>query len=204
MQAQLLAEIDRVREEQAAVDNRLVDLNERIARIGRRLGVWQTATVPQESLPVDPAAGTDSGEVGEPGPAPDTAEFRLETPAGVDPDQLYNTAYLDFTRGMYRIAIAGFDQYIQMFPDSDLADNAQYWIGECFYAEGELGRAEEEFKKVLIRYPAGNKVPAATYKLGLVYLAQNRADAAQRQFEAVVEKYPGTTEAKLARERLTR
>jgi TolA-binding protein len=62
----------------------------------------------------------------------------------------------------------------------------------------------EEFKKVLIRYPTGNKVPAASYKLGLVYQTQGRLDAARRQFESVIEKYPGTTEAKLAQERLSR
>jgi len=191
-QAQMLAEIERIQNEQATVDARLVDLNERMARIGRRLGVWQEVTVP------DTAAGPDSAVV------PDSTPVVFERGTGVDPDQLYNTAYLDFTRGMYKVAIAGFEQYIQMFPDSDMADNAQYWIGECYYAQGELNRSEEEFRKVLIRYPNGSKVPAATYKLGLVYLAQNREDAARRQFEAVVEKYPGTTEAKLAQERLNR
>ena len=196
LQVQMLAEVERIQNEQATVDARLVDLNERLARIGRRLGVWQEVMVPDlpDSLGVVPDSAV----------APDTTAIVLERGTGVDPDQLYNTAYLDFTRGMYKVAIAGFEQYIQIFPDSDMADNAQYWIGECYYAQGELNRSEEEFRKVLIRYPNGNKVPAATYKLGLVYLAQNRADAARRQFEAVVEKYPGTTEAKLAQERLNR
>lgn len=194
LHAQQVAGFDRLQGDIAAVDARLVDLDERLARIGRKLGVWQSVTVPADSaLPV----ATDSG------PGPDTTPVRLDSlRTGVDPDQLYNTAYLDFTRGMYKVAVAGFEQFIEMFPDSEMADNAQYWIGECHYSQGELNRAEEEFKKVLIRYPTGNKVPAATYKLGLVYLAQNRADAARRQFEAVVEKYPGAVEAKLARERL--
>ncbi|MFO7674902.1 MAG: tol-pal system protein YbgF [bacterium] len=195
LHAQQLAEIARIQSELAALDARLIDLNERLARIGRRLGVWQTAAVPDE---------VDSALPGEFVAVPDTTPVRPDTVrTGIDPDQLYNTAYLDFTRGKHQVAIAGFEQFIQLFPDSEMADNAQYWIGECYYSMGELNRSEEEFKKVLIRYPAGNKVPAATYKLGLVYLAQNRPDAARRQFEAVVEKYPGSTEAKLAGERLT-
>ena len=111
-------------------------------------------------------------------------------------------AYADYLKGNFSLAIDGFKIYLDNFSQSPFADNALYWIGECWYSLGELAKAETEFKNVLIRYPMGNKVPAATYKLGLVYQTQNRADAARRQFEAVVEKYPGTTEAKLAQERL--
>jgi tol-pal system protein YbgF len=191
--AEMIAGLDGLAERLDQLEARLIDLDERLSRVGRKLGVWHEAVVPGDTgLPADTL-----------GPAPDSGAAPGDTlrPA-VDPDQLYNTAYLDFTRGNYRVAVAGLEQYLQMFPDSELADNAQYWIGECYYSLGELARAETEFKNVLIRYPTGNKVPAATYKLGLVYLAQNRADVARRQFEAVIEKYPGTTEAKLAQERL--
>ncbi|MBN2537444.1 tol-pal system protein YbgF [candidate division WOR-3 bacterium] len=193
--AELLAGLDALENRVDQLDARLVDLDERVSRIGRKLGVWHQIVIPGESVPGPDtlAPPPDSGAVG-----PDSLRPAL------DPDQLYNTAYLDFTRGNYRVAVAGLEQYLQMFPDSEMADNALYWIGECWYSLGELGKAEEEFKNVLIRYPTGNKVPAATYKLGLVYLAQNREDAARRQFEAVVEKYPGSTEAKLAQERLNR
>jgi tol-pal system protein YbgF len=190
--AGLLAELEAMDNRVSQLEARMVDLDERVGRIGRKLGVWYTAVVPGESVPgADSLAPPDTMTV-----PPDSVR-----PA-VDPDQLYNTSYLDFTRGNYRVAVAGFEQYLQMFPNSDNADNALYWIGECWYSLGELAKAETEFKNVLIRYPMGNKVPAATYKLGLVYQAQDRADAARRQFEAVVEKYPGTTEAKLAQERL--
>ena len=89
-----------------------------------------------------------------------------------------------------------------MFPESDMADNAQYWKAECYYSLAELPKAEVEFGLVLTRYPGGNKVPAAAYKLGLVYLAQNRKQDATHQFQDVIAKYPGTTEAKLAQDRL--
>ncbi len=196
LRAQTLTELETIQRRIEELEARLIDLDERLARIGRRLGVWYEA-------------GTETGM-----PAPDTERTKAESAktaivppnpnrAGIDPDQLYNTAYLDFTRGKYQLAVAGFDQFLQNFPDSDLADNAQYWKAECYYSMNDLTRAEEEFKLVLTKYPTGNKIASAAYKLGLVYLAQNRQTEAKRQLQEVIAKYPGTTEAKLAQERLS-
>lgn len=196
LRAQTLTELELTRTSIEQLQARLIDLDERLARIGRRLGVWYEASAAAETVAQD----TERTKTA---PVP-AAELRPDTNrAGIDPDQLYNTAYLDFTRGKYQIAVAGFDQFIQMFPNSDMADNAQYWKAECYYSLNDLARAEEEFKLVLTRYSTGNKVSSAAYKLGLVYLAQNRRADAKRQLQEVVAKYPGTTEAKLAQERLS-
>ncbi|UCG41946.1 MAG: tol-pal system protein YbgF [candidate division WOR-3 bacterium] len=188
VRADMLTEIQAVQTSLAQLEARTIDQDERLARIGRRLGVWHEAVV----APTDTALGADSIRV-----RPDSA-----LPA-VDPDELYATAYLDFTRGQYKVAIAGFKQYLQMFPNSDLSDNAQYWIGECYHSMGELNKAEVEFGRVLAEHPDGNKVPAAEYKLGLVYQAAGRYGAARQQFLKVIEKYPGTPEAKLAQDRVS-
>jgi len=188
LRADMLTDLEATRASTDQLQARIIDLDERIARIGRKLGVWYEADVSASATGSDTVSGT-------PQPA-DT------TRTGIDPDQLYNTAYLDFTRGKYKIAIAGFGQFIQMFPNSEMADNAQYWKAECYYSLNELAKAEEEFRLVLTGYPDGNKVPAASYKLGLVYLTENRRQDAQRQLQEVVAKYPGTTEAKLAQDRL--
>ncbi len=196
--ADILNELENLGRALDELDARITDQEERLARIGRKLGVWSTGAVPG---PTDVAPDSGAAIPESLLARPDTMPAPVDDP-GIDPDQLYNTAYLDFTRGQYQVAIAGFQQFLVMFPDSDLADNAQYWIGECHYALGELLKAEEELKRVAVRYPDGNKVVAAAYKLGLVYYAQNRKDAARRQLERVVADYPGTTEAKLASERL--
>lgn len=188
LRADMLTEIQSVQTNLTQLEARTIDQDERLARIGRKLGVWQEAVV----TPADTVPGADTVAV-----VPDSAR-----PA-IDPDQLYATAYLDFTRGQYRVAIAGFKQYLQMFPNSDLSDNAQYWIGECHHSLGELNKAEVEFNRVITEHPDGNKVPAAVYKLGLVYHAAGRYDDARRQFLKVVEKYPGTPEAKLAQDRIS-
>jgi len=197
--AELLTELDVLTERIGQLEARSLDQEEQLARIGRKLGVWRSSLAGPDSV-VNVVTDTLPADT----VPPDTIVPLPDTGAGaVDPDQLYATAYLDFTRGKYQVAIAGFRQYLQMFPTSDLADNAQYWIGECHHSLGELMNAEQEFKRVISDYPDGNKVPAAEYKLGLVYLAQNRPADAGRQFQAVVEKYPGTTEARLAQERLS-
>ncbi|MGQ9708113.1 MAG: tol-pal system protein YbgF [bacterium] len=183
--ADALTGIEKLDKHIGEVDAELLDIGERLERIGRRVGAWRGELIPETTAPVESAALT-----------PDTAV------ASIDADRIYNTAYLDFTRGDYQMAIVGFRRFIQLFPSSEMADNAQYWVGECFYSLNQLDSAEMEFKLVINQYPEGNKLPAAIYKLGLIYLLQKKRDLAEKQFHEVIEKYPNTPEAKLAEERL--
>ncbi len=192
------------------VGSEVQDLGERVDRIGRRVGAWRG------EIEVAPSGGGEGGDAGtqrveqpvSSGQSP--ASERAQEKKGaeeqkvnvVDADQIYNLAYLDFTRGNYGVAVTGFRRFIKLFPASELADNAQYWIGECFYSLNQLDSAEVEFKKVMSDYPEGNKVPAAIYKLGMVYLLQGKTALAQEKFKEVVRNYPTSPEAKLAQERL--
>ncbi len=177
--------IEKIEVQIGAVDAELTDLAERVERIGRRVGAWRGEITTGSSTPNE------------------TAVVIVDTAvAGIDADRLYNTAYLDFTKGEYQTAIMGFRRFIQLFPSSEMADNAQYWLGECFYSLNQLDSAEIEFKQVKNKYPDGNKVPAAVYKLGLIYQFQGKTSAAQEKFREVVENYPSSPEAKLAQERL--
>lgn len=187
LRADVLTEVEALASRLAQVEARLSDIDDRLSVIGRKLGVWRGAAV---------ALDTPSTTV-------ETLPVPLDTGQARALDQLYATAYLDFTRGKYDVAIAGFRRFIETFPESDLADNAQYWIAECQHSRGDLNEAEREFRLVLDEYPDGNKVPAAAYKLGLVYLAQDHKEKAKKQFQDVISKYPGTTEARLAQERIS-
>jgi len=187
LRADILTETEQLETKLDQVDAAVTDLGDRQERISRKLGIGRGNLTPKtESVPAQESTAVVAETAG----------------VAIDADRLYNTAYFDFTRGKYAVAIAGFRQFLERFPDSDNADNAQYWIGECYYSQGQLAEAEQEFSRVLHRYPEGNKVPAAAYKLGLVYLAQNRLAEARRQLQEVVDNYPGTTEAKLAQDRL--
>jgi len=194
LRADVLTEIDGLQERIDQVDAQLADMEDRLDRISRRVGAGRGDITPVR-IDSSPTGARSTPAV------PDSFISRSDT-SGLAEDQLYNTAYLDYTRGKYDVAISEFRRYLESFFQSDNADNAQYWIGECFYSLGKLDSAEAGFRQVMVAFPKGNKVPAAEYKLGLVYLAQNRKPEAENQLRRVVNEYPGSNEAKLAQDRL--
>ena len=191
--ADILTETESIEGRLDQLDAQLEDFRDRLDRISRRVGAGRGDITPVRTESVPAVVRPDSI-------APDTVA-RPDT-LGVAEDQLYNTAYLDFTRGKYDVAITEFRRYLESFPSSDNADNAQYWVGECFYSLGKLDSAETNFRQVVSAYPDGNKVAAAEYKLGLVYLALGRKPEAKNQLRRVVRDYPGTNEARIAQDRL--
>src|SRR5262245_13048605 len=124
------------------------------------------------------------------------------TPAGSDMNQSYDQASLDLTQGRYSLALQGFREFLKRYPTAELADNAQYGVGECFFAQAVFDSAETEYGKVEPRYPKGDKVPAALYKLALSQERLKKSSAAKKTLEDLVKRYPNSGEAQLARERL--
>jgi tol-pal system protein YbgF len=120
----------------------------------------------------------------------------------IDFTKLYDTAYEDYQRQNYSLARTGFEEYLRLFPETDYADNAQYWIGECYYAEGKYEEAFAAFKETIIRYPSGNKVPRAMLKAGHAQLQLGNKDQARSMFQQVVDAYPLSSEADQAKSRL--
>ena len=91
---------------------------------------------------------------------------------------------------------------METFPRSELADNAQFYIGQTYFADGRFEDAAVAFDHVLANYPEGDAVPEASYKLGEVFNRLGEADRATAAFAFVVENYPGTTMAILAQQSL--
>ncbi|HEY7727549.1 MAG TPA: tol-pal system protein YbgF [Candidatus Eisenbacteria bacterium] len=121
---------------------------------------------------------------------------------GADPEAMYQAAYSDYLAGRFDLARAAFTEYLRRFPDTEVSDNAQYWLGECLYAVGDFAGAIAEFEKVSQSYPKGDKVPAALLKTGISYARLRNVGEAKRYFETVIKRYPKSDEARLARERL--
>ena len=120
-----------------------------------------------------------------------------------DPQSLYNTAYADYSKGNYALAISGFEEYRTKFPTSPLADNAMYWIGECQFSQGAFPEAIAAFDRLLAAHPDSEKAAAANLKKGLAFLEQNDVRRAIVQLRYVVSEYPQSDEAKIARDKLT-
>jgi tol-pal system protein YbgF len=115
---------------------------------------------------------------------------------------LYETAYIDFTKGDFESAIAGFRDFVARFPMTDFSDDARFMIAQSFYILEDYPKAIVEFRKVLNDYPAGDKVPEAMHKLGHSYLKIDDIETARQYFKILVNRYPGTVEATRAREML--
>ena len=122
--------------------------------------------------------------------------------AGIDPKSLYDAAYNDYLKGNFDLAMREFQEYLSNFPNTDLADNAAYWIGESYYRQRRFRQAVDEFDVVLTRYPKGRKVPSALLKKGYSYLELGEKAQGVVQLQHVVRQYPTSDEANLARQRL--
>jgi len=208
--AELRSRTDAVAGDLGRVEGRLDELRHRVELLTRHLEGG--GRVPSPPAPAPSPSRGDATRGTEP---PRSAEPPRSGPGAVRPSEVYQTAYIDFTRGNYALAIAGFEEFIKRFPDSELADNAQYWIGEAHFSIGRdlaskgqpaaqaYERAVREFQKVAINFPRGDKVPTALYKEALTLLELKQQSLAVARLQYLVDQFPQTEEAALARERLT-
>jgi tol-pal system protein YbgF len=104
--------------------------------------------------------------------------------------------------GKHDEAVAALRSFVTRYPRHDYADNAQYWLGEAFYAQKDYARALTEFRKVIEVYPRGNKVPDALLKVGYCHHVMGQAEKARAVLEQVVNLYPKSEPAALAAKRL--
>lgn len=132
----------------------------------------------------------------------DSAGVPTALPVDADPQALYEQAAKDFTQGRFEMALMEFRQLVAGAPGHNLADNAQYGIGESFYALAQYDSAEVAYKSVETAYPRGDKVPAALYKLGMTYEKQGKISESKETFLRLRQEYPRSGEALLAEERL--
>lgn len=141
---------------------------------------------------------------GTPGSTPGAASTAPVTPppAVADPTQLYDQATRDLTEGRYPMALQGYRDFLAHYPNVEMADNAQYGLAECFFAQAAFDSASVEYAKVGQRWPKGDRAAAALYKLGLCQERLGRAADSRRTFQDLVARFPSSGEAGLARERL--
>ncbi len=163
------------------------DQQERLSDISDRLRTMPPAGGSQ-GLP--PGAGTPGGDPTS-GQAPSIA-----------PRDLYQQAYSDFARKNYDLSIQGFQEYLRLYRDTELADNAQYWVGECLQAQSKYEDAVIAFNALLRDFPSSDKIPDARYKKGVALDALGRRSQAILEYRFVVDRFPGSAAARLAREKL--
>ena len=128
---------------------------------------------------------------------------QLPVPGGSDRDN-YQAAFELLKDQRYEPAAMAFEQFLKSYPDSELADNAQYWLAESHYVTQAFERALGEFEIVITRYSTSRKVPDALLKVGYCNYELQQWDAARDALERVQGEFPETTAARLAGQRLER
>jgi tol-pal system protein YbgF len=115
---------------------------------------------------------------------------------------LYEKTLEYYWDGRYDEARAGFKKFLTLYPTSDLADNAYFWIGECHRASEDYEEAILAYQKVINDYPDGNKVPSAMLHQALAFEKIDDKTTAQLVYKKLVKEYPKSKEAGIARKRL--
>jgi len=193
MDSLLKSQTDIIYQLNAEMRTRWSSLNERMMSMDQQYQDQQSRQMVQP-LPL----GTSKPDTERPAPPKDPKGESAKP----DPKQLYDTAYLDITRGNYDLAIAGFREFLKAYPSSSLADNSQYWIGEGFYAQKKYSEALAEFELVISKYPNQDKAAAAYYKAGLCQKELGNKNAARENWQILSKKFPRSPEAGLAQDRM--
>jgi tol-pal system protein YbgF len=116
--------------------------------------------------------------------------------------EVYNMAYTDYRKGNYQLSIDGFQIYLEQFPESPLADNALYWIGECYFSQENYETAVDQFNQLILQFPEGDKMPAAYLKKGISLVNLDREEEALSVFRLLISKFPLEEETKIAQEKI--
>jgi tol-pal system protein YbgF len=119
-----------------------------------------------------------------------------------DKEKVYSAAYQIFKEGNYDKARTEFQNFLATYPDSEYSDNAQFWVGECYFFEQKYETAILEYEKVTKNYPNGNKVPFALLKQGISFLKLGDKTSAKLLLQQVIKNYPNTSQARIARSNL--
>ena len=147
---------------------------------------------PEPSTPTETGSGQPSGLPKQPSGLPVSAAAQT----------LYDRGYSLYHQGRHSQAEETFERFLVEFAETDLGDNAQYWIGECRLARQDDQGALHAFRETLRQYPQGNKTPDALLKAGVVLERTGDREAARVSYEEVLRRFPDSPAGAQAAERL--
>jgi tol-pal system protein YbgF len=199
--ADMKAGLDELKQQLSVLSERMeasdVQMSRRIGALEARLTPGSSPTSigsrPSSLAPGQPPLASSS-----PGESPGS------TPAAGPPEakRLYQAALSDYQRGKFDLAAQGFRAYLEQAPRGDVADTAQYYLGESLYSAKDYREAIAEFERLVQDFPQSPQVPSALLKTGYAYYEVKDGVQGRRALRTLVEKYPTSKEAKLAEEKL--
>jgi tol-pal system protein YbgF len=225
MQASSGARLDSMSTQVQGVSDNLQELLARMGKLNQQLTDAQNAiqgidaklaagSAPPPPTPAAPTAALSApGPGGMPGPAGSAAGYAAGSgapgassapPPAAAPsaDLLYSNGLRDINGRKYDLAAQEFTDYLKYYPQTDLASNAQYYLGQIFYNQQEYEQSIDALSKVIDNYPKSFKLTQAHLLRGLALVALGDKSSGSRELRDVVRLYPGTDEERRARAKL--
>ncbi|MEE9424024.1 MAG: tol-pal system protein YbgF [Methylococcales bacterium] len=177
-----------------------IDLDQRLQTIEKAAAV--RSTINQDKLDTTNQQFNDSVE----SPQPDQS-LLSSVPTNADAEIIsadYDKALQTLREGRYAESAQLFKQIVTRYPNSDFADNAQYWLAETKYINRNFDAATAIFQQLINNYPASSKVPDALLKIAFIKFELDDINQGKQQLNALIERYPQSSAAQLAQQRLNK
>lgn len=210
-QSGILAEQKKIPVQYQTLIERYDSINNELAKITEKLIEIQQAALAAAS----PETGGEETDTESPPPEQEgtTAEQtdaieaeqeqpKTTLPPNLSPQEVFNMARSDYLKGNFQLAIEGFLIYREHFPESPLADNALYQVGESYFSQEKYTEAIQQFNEYILEYTQGDKIAAAYYKKGLSFIELEKIEEAVSVFKILINKFPYEEEAKMALQKL--
>ena len=176
--------VDQLSGQIQSLNDTLDELKARLAKVSKQLEDMQSS---QQSLAAQQA----------------TTQAQAQAQASAPPpDVLYNNALRDYNGDKNDLAVQEFSDYIKFYPNTDLAGNSYFYLGEIQFRQGNYQQAALSYDQVLQNFPTGNKSASAQLKKGFSLIELGKQDDGVAELRRVIQRYPRSNEALQARERL--
>jgi len=205
VQANSGTRLDTMSTQVQGLSDNLEEIKSRLGKLNQQLVDLQNSV---QSIDARLSGGSPSIQPGAASPTPSGSAGAASAPRAADAgpapsaDTLYSNGLRDITSGKYDLARSEFQDYLRYYGDTDLASNAQFYLGEIAYAQKNYEGAVEEYDKVLTNYPKSFKLAPARLKKGMALIELGQKNAGIKELREVVKRYPGTEEERRARARL--
>ena len=183
--------LEEIKSRLGKLNQQLVDLQNTVQSVDAKIS---GGSVPPGATPASSPGGASTQPTGSP----------AGSPSGSAPsaDTLYSNGLRDITSGKYDLARSEFQDYLKYYGDTDLASNAQFYLGEIAYSQRQYSQAVSEYEKVLTNYPKSFKLAPARLKKGMALIEMGQKTPGVKELREVVKRYPGTEEERRARAKL--
>lgn len=216
VQANTGSRIDTMAQQSQGISDNLQDVQSRVGKLSQQLTDMQNLLQSIDAkvsvgavAPGTTPAGTPPAGSTAPGPGASNLPYatppnggQAAGPPPISSETLYQNALRDYTSGKYDLARQEFSDYIKNFPSNDLASNAQFYLGEIYFAQNDFKNAIPAYDLVITNYPHSFKSAASLYQKASAELELGMHASASRDLRDVVRRFPGTDEARRAQGRL--